>query len=233
MPRSPQKPYNRVRAFTLIELLVAMAIIAILSALSFSGIQRVRASADQARCGGNMRSIAVALSAYANENNGYFPAVRSNSGNADSADGRQNKLGTWEAEIEPYVGYNLRNVMGGYAGSGSDDIIQTLMICDVGEFVGMNANLNGEKVPIDGKNINWGLDFQTRVNSIKEPAKTLLVGDSDQYHLSFSRNMTPNAAGKYSGADVLRHNGKANYVFVDGHLESMTPDEVLQLQGLK
>ena len=232
MPLMTHSPRSRTCAFTLIELLVVIAIIAVLFALSITGVQRVRETADQVRCAGNMRSIAVALSAYANENGGYYPAVRSSSDSAAAANGRQNKLGTWEAEIEPFVSYNIRNVMGGYSGDESEDTQQSLVICDVGEFVGMSANLNGEKVLVDGKNLNWGLDFQTRVNSIEHPATTPLVGDADEYHLSFSKNMVANTAGKYKSADLIRHAGKANYVFVDGHLESLTPEEILAIKGL-
>ena len=231
MPPNPCLFRRRYSGFSLVELLVVLAVIGLLLSLSIAAIQNVRESSKAARCGTNMRAVGAALSTYAMEHDGYFPAVRSSPDSADEVNGRQNELGTWEAEIEPYVGFNLRTTMGGYDGEDSDDIMQALIICEAGEFVGMSASLNNQKASVGGKKLNWGLDFQTNVNSIEDPTATLLLGDSDEYHLSFTKDMLADADGKYKGADLVRHGGKANYLFVDGHLESLTPEEIMKLKG--
>lgn len=54
-------------AFTLIELLSVVAIIGVLAALSMAVVSRMRASADDASCVNNMRSLAVGMAAYVND----------------------------------------------------------------------------------------------------------------------------------------------------------------------
>ena len=59
--------------FTLIELLVVIAIIAILAALLFPVLQKVKEQAHSSQCMSNMRQISLGLLSYTNDYNGYFP----------------------------------------------------------------------------------------------------------------------------------------------------------------
>jgi len=87
----------RRQAFTLVELLVAMAIIAMLIGLSLAGVQRVRNSAERARCLNNLRQVGLALHQYQSQT-GVLPAglrtVR--------APGEFRFMG-WHARLLPYV----------------------------------------------------------------------------------------------------------------------------------
>jgi prepilin-type N-terminal cleavage/methylation domain-containing protein len=61
------------RAFTLIELLVVVAIIAVLAALLFPSLRTARYRGKVSACSSNLRQIVAGLSAYASDNNGWYP----------------------------------------------------------------------------------------------------------------------------------------------------------------
>lgn len=106
---------------------------------------------------------------------------------------------------------NLRTVAGTTAGA-----LPSFAICDDG-LTGMNAHLV-YKGP-DFLSSGYSLDYKVKAVEIREPSKTILVGDSDDYHLGLWNAMLPDAAGKYTSGDPVRHSGKANYLFADGHVE--------------
>lgn len=66
---------NRARGFTLIELLVVIAIIAILAAILFPVFIKAKAAGKRAADLGYQRQLGMALSMYAEANNGCFPWV--------------------------------------------------------------------------------------------------------------------------------------------------------------
>jgi len=64
---------KRARSFTLIELLIVVAIIAILAAIAIPNFLEAQVRSKVARTRSDMRSVAVALEAYATDSNHYPP----------------------------------------------------------------------------------------------------------------------------------------------------------------
>ena len=71
------------RAFTIIELLVVISIIALLIALLLPGLGRSRENARRVKDASNQRQIAIAATAYADENAGWWPQGRREGGGDD------------------------------------------------------------------------------------------------------------------------------------------------------
>ena len=64
------------RGFTLIELLVVIAIIALLAAILFPVFATARENARRATCQSNLKQIALGMTMYVQDNDGYFPMYR-------------------------------------------------------------------------------------------------------------------------------------------------------------
>ncbi len=63
------------RAFTLVELLIVIGIIGVLAGLFLSTFGRARDAAAGVQCASNLRQLGMALTGYAQDNGGAFPAV--------------------------------------------------------------------------------------------------------------------------------------------------------------
>ena len=61
------------RAFTLIELLVVIAIIALLAAMLLPSLARAKDAGRRISCGNNLRQLAISLTLYASDYEGYYP----------------------------------------------------------------------------------------------------------------------------------------------------------------
>jgi prepilin-type N-terminal cleavage/methylation domain-containing protein len=81
-------------AFTLIELLVVMAIIALLLSVVMPALQSAKTLARRLVSASNMRQIGLAISLYADDNNGLFPLTTHTPGEL-----RQ----TWIYTLAPYL----------------------------------------------------------------------------------------------------------------------------------
>ncbi len=95
----------------------------------------------------------------------------------------------------------------------------------------MNANVANRTMDKDsGDTVSGALDYQTPMVLVSDPANTVLIGDADDYHHGVWKNMTPNEeTEEYLSGDPTRHNGMANYLFVDGHCELLSLEEALQV----
>ena len=75
MKPSKQNPYRQVSGFTLTEVLVVIAIIAVLAVAVLTVTRRAMDSARSANCVSNLRDLGAAALNYTSENNGCLPPI--------------------------------------------------------------------------------------------------------------------------------------------------------------
>lgn len=207
-------------AFTLVELLIAIAILVVLMSLALSGVQMARKRADNTKCINNLRQLGIALHLFASDNNGKIPPrLLGNNRDKNTPPLPKPKSGTPKS-------WTSRLIAGGYV---SDPDI---FYCP--SFFPRN---NKEAI----KKADSGEACQAYGMRIWRPADDPLVSEEDrpiriiENHSEFfiladslwtsdgwkSQGYGIAAAKTPSGQFVhLRHQGKANTLFLDGHVEA-------------
>ncbi len=236
MPRVPPLSSSRpgvvsAPAFTLIELLTVIAIIGVLAAILIPVVGRVRQSARTAHCTKNLHGVGAAFHLYAADNKGLFPALRWRSQDAASLPAsllNPSEKG-WQIEIGPYLAREVKTF------SGLKAETDTYAFCP--EYVSLYRNHPGwgqHNTGGYGMNVktgasNWSL--RSRPAQIRNPSKTILVGDSVDYFIDIGTGWKLDAGdadgkpGSYTNGDPIRHSGKAAYLFHDGHVSLLSPEE--------
>lgn len=215
MPRSA--------AFTLIELLSVIAVLAILATLVLAGVGKLQGHAASVQCVGNLRQIAVLMTTYAADHNGYYPR---------------------EAYAQGYKGGGTRYApehflldYDGFAKGADGRIIQ-----EARPASGSLFRCPGETSPKDVNGDEWfqshyGFNFylvhttaaeannpgssnpyRRPVAAVANPSKVFLAGDARRrYAINAASGPTRSLAFRHGSANTC------NVVFVDGHVETLPP----------
>lgn len=201
--------------FTLIELLVTVAIIAVLASLALSAVGHGNDAARRVKCIAQMRSLGTALLLYTQEHNGTFPRS-SHSAYANAEPG-------WQRELLPYLGQpgKLTNMEFEMAK-------RTFYHCPSDKVASHGTyalnvffELNPDYDDYEGNPQTW-----RRLVLVPRPGRTLLFAEistqssADHIMAHFWQGNT----GTFEVASA-QHQGKSNYAFVDGHVETLSLPE--------
>jgi prepilin-type N-terminal cleavage/methylation domain-containing protein/prepilin-type processing-associated H-X9-DG protein len=205
-----------VRAFTLIELLVVIAIIAILASLIMPAISGVRQKANQTKCVHNLMQWALAIPQYVQDHNGSVQA--------------KDWANVAKAYYEPYFGQTKGKVtvIQGHANNLQYNTALWRMCpsqvwdgtsnTPVGYvFVAQNPNPNGAAP--DSYNIRAAshlTNLLTMIESIPDANGATITGSSTD-----ASALNTYTKPECQTASLMRHNGVANALFGDGHVESL------------
>lgn len=203
------------RAFSLVEIIVVITVLGILAAILIPVVARARSSAQATHCVSNLQQLGRAFALHAQEHGGVLPAP------VDPAAG-----GTpWYAAIHAYAGV---------AWNGDVTRIGSVFLCPAWEAEAANVpastNIGYSMSAMLGSAPS--LTRPVAISSIQHPSRAVLVLEmSGTDSIVFPRGATePQDFGAgyieaFGAQGCDRHDGSANYLFVDGHVGRLTPTE--------
>lgn len=229
--RFPRRVSN---AFTLVELLVVLAIISILMALLLPSLRRARDAAKMAGCASNLHQIGLAHELYSNDNSGlmvplitYYP---------DSTPGVYPDPGAyWMHLLFPYLGRKLITTDMSNAQADAytlgvknfrcpattltfPDTYDTYWGTELQLAYGLNySSMSGD---YSGSGDVYPNGRGTPRGRVKNPSKFVVVMDAKNYALAYSIVDDPSQPSDAYYIPTQRHRGRANLLFLDGHVES-------------
>ena len=201
--------------------MVVIVIIVILASISFPISKRLKASANTAACMSNLRQVGSTLLMYASDNHQKLPPLQP----------PLNRETGKRGDIWPgLVAYELDL----WDGTGTQPCGEGIWTCPECDY--MSHTYGGYGVAEDSVFVYGELkpkDTDARgslkLNMIKHPSRTWLVGDASQRAEEPSKGWYSiwSNPGRWDGhGPAERHRGKANVCMVDGHVESLTKEEI-------
>jgi len=232
-------------AFTLIELLVVIAIIAILASITVPALARAKARGQATRCMSNLRQFGLVLHLYAGDNDDSLPYNMGPGGIKQTVAAKQylnwvNNVMSWD--LEPDNTNEFLLTVGGlgpyFSGVASifrcpsdtalhpeqrtagwshrvRSVSMNAMIGDAGEFLKGGVNTN-----------NPGYKQFFKMSDIPVPSRIFAFVEehpdsiNDGYFLNRFYFYKWNDSYKWNDLPASYHNGGADFVFADGHVEN-------------
>ena len=211
---------NNSKGFTLIELLVVIAIIGVLAGLLLPALAKSKSKAIQINCLSNMKQVGVGSLLYCDENNGHLPSSFHHSSDTKFV---------WTDALSPYLGD-----------------VDSVRICGADPRKNEKLDSNGTSYIMNDHLTTplfnaFGEMVETAVSldQLKDPSATVLFFEaSDQLAVSAVSSACVACSRSWnlggwntvikdiqpdrhrSGLAVEdRSEGKANYLFADGHVQ--------------
>jgi prepilin-type processing-associated H-X9-DG protein len=189
------------RAFTLVELLVVITLIITLAGIAASSAFKMRRNALAVKCGSNLRQLGLASLLYATDNGMKLP---------DTSHSRRTGGKSWTLTLQDYSSGTITFKCP------CDEDKNRVYTYVINDFLTPN--------PAGAPDIDY-----SGLAKIPIPEKTLLFAEasrsyqnSDHFHFADYRGTPIPPAVFEEQVAVKRHDGKANYLFVDAHVEAMT-----------
>ena len=208
------------RLFTLIELLIVIAIIAILAAILLPYLAKARLAAHRTTCATNLRQIGSALLLYAADAQDYLPQDDSNSGvgitwdewlGLGSYDGR--RLTMDEAWANPQKIFQINKL---YQCPADRRMLENR------RSYSANRSACYDYIRTDLRHGAFPGPVSMKVNRIPRPSGTFAISERHSAGNLLGSDASCTVDYPYQqipGNGVEYHNGRVNWLFVDGHVD--------------
>jgi prepilin-type N-terminal cleavage/methylation domain-containing protein/prepilin-type processing-associated H-X9-DG protein len=240
---------NQKQAFTLIELLVVIAIIAILAALLLPVLSAAKRKAAQAACINNQKQLGLGMKMYVDDNNNTFPGWASAHNGFQPSDWIYWRTNT----AYPQFGQSpvLTSLSGAQRPSlrcplDTSDADRLAADFPNGPYLfsysftgyGLDANNNnvGMSSVVDASG-DTPVTYLFKESGVRKPANKIMLAEEPGSLNSHDNPEGPDGVpiqdGRWIPAPVnsqnydpltIRHGGKADVTFTDGHVTPVTPD---------
>jgi len=190
--------------FTLLELLTVLVIVATLAAILLPVLERAREAGRASSCLAHERQIALGVLAYAQDWDERFPQLHPTPDGgpvfaAPPADAPLQLLGSWRGMLAAYI--------------------------SAPELFGCPSDVGFGEAHPSSYAPNGYLGYGAALGDVPSPAGTVLTAEITGG--SLAEDLSP-WLGKATLLDDIaadRHNGLAQYAFVDGHVRSLPFDQ--------
>ena len=215
MPRDNQD------GFSLIELLVVIAIVGILAALLLPAVSISKRKAQQIQCVNNLRQLGIGLQTFLVENRSY-PLLYENTNGVNWINQLEHDgLGT----TQPATNFYQKGVWLCPSAQWHNPLPQNLPAGDVTSYAynayGVSEGGRTNALGLEGRySSSSGIGVPIGESEVVNPSEMMAIGDGFT-GLAFMR-VQHLFKLEYLGFASSRHQGKANVVFCDGHVESPT-----------
>lgn len=215
-------------AFTLVELLVVIAIIGVLAGALLPAIQATREAARRTQCANHMKQIGLGLLNYTTAHHGYFPEVHGHVGRRGN---QVTEEDAWIYTLAPFL-ENVDSIR-----ACPDDPLREERLANKGTSYVMNGYLAVVKnIQIGKTSLRNVYGTVNNINKIRETTTTIAMFESsdssnatDHVHSYDWFQGEPLEIFKNVSSEVgvdRHHGGTANYLYLDGHVETIASEEI-------
>jgi len=233
--------------FTLIELLVVIAIIAILAAMLLPALGRAKAKAKGIACLNNGKQIALAVSMYADDNNGYLPPLNTGTWPGFTPDWWFKVLDTGKYLTSSTTSNNVWRCPAVRDSDISPSVVNFFRSPCEG-YGPLEGNSFTTGIIRYAKNPDGSSLGSRKVTDIKRASQIWMIGDvgypktdwtADKLHPSYFTEIVtrqPSSAQGWTAIPgfkqpAVRHDARAIFSFFDGHVEAWKWTDLRQNKG--